>query len=181
MAHQSSNSSPDSSIFRPWRNQATELSRYWSLHGGWAALCRSPYVQLSIAIGLITQVCPSSTFDAAATAISILPNVLGFTVGALAIILAFASSDFFKYLAEDGREKSVFMQTVANFVHFVLVQVFCLILSVICESHPNWLLKIATAIMLIYALFTTLSTVIQLFQMATVFNAAQRPELHDGQ
>jgi len=174
MDHQSSDSSLASSISRSWRNQSKEIARYWELYGGWRALAASPYAHLSVVFGIVTQCRHSKAFDPAAATLSVIPNVLGFTVGALAIILAFSSSDFFTYLIDGGKEKSLFMKTVANFVHFIVVQIFSILLAILCSAHPSNILKILTSIILTYAILTTLTTVIQLFQMATVFNASRQ-------
>lgn len=175
MDHQSSDSSPRSSISKPWLGQWGVLRDYWSLYGGWRALVTSPYAQVSLAFGIIVDLCSAQAFDPAASTISIVPNVLGFTVGALAIILAFSSAPFFTFLTEEGENRSLFMKTVANFVHFIIVQVLALLEAILTLAHPNWLFKLLSSILLSYAIATTFSIVIQLFQMATVFNASQRP------
>jgi len=149
------------------------------LYGGWKALCLSPYAQLSLFLGVLCEISADEKFDASSLTTSIVPNVLGFTVGALAIILAFSSSRFFSFLTEEGQEKSLFMKTVSNFVHFIIVQVLSLIVALVAVSHSNWFSKLISAIILFYAILTTLSTVIQLFQMATVFNASNQNVFDD--
>ena len=149
------------------------MARYWRLYGGWRSLTFSPYAQLSVSLGLVAIICSATTYDPSAITIAIVPSVLGFTVAALAIMLAFSSAPFFKHLTQEGDEESVFMKTVANFVHFIVVQVLALISAAICAAHPFVLFKTITSVVLFYAILTTLSTVIQLFQIATVFNASQ--------
>jgi hypothetical protein len=122
----------------------------------------------------------SKIFDVSAVTISIVPSLVGFTVGAFAIILAFSSSKLFVALAEEGRETSLFMKTVANFVHFIIVQVSELLLAIINTSHPSAAIKCVLSMSLIYAIITTWSTGILLFQMATVFNMNESKGAPEG-
>jgi hypothetical protein len=124
--------------------------------------------------GLFIAIFSSSTFDPGAATLSVVPNILGFTVGALAILLAFSSSDFFTYLIDGGKERSLFMMTVAKFVHFIMVQVLSILMAILYLATSNCFLRTITSIVLTYAILTTLSTVIQLFEMASVFNASRR-------
>lgn len=182
MVQCSADSSVRSLISKPWRNQLGEIARYWRLYGGWRSLILSPYAQTSVILGLLCIVNCAAGFDPAATIIAIIPAILGFTIGALAIILAFSSAEFFAHLTDEGNEKSIFMKTVANFVHFICVQVVALLISILCLAHPILPSRIAASIMLFYAILTAFSTVIQLFQLATIFNLSkQNREQADGQ
>jgi hypothetical protein len=103
-----------------------------------------------------------------------MPNILGFTVGALAIILAFSNGDFSIYLTQKGNDESLFMKTIANFVHFIVIQIGALLLSIFSVAHNGVVWKFATTTVLTYAILTTLSIAIQLFQMATVYNMSTK-------
>ncbi len=163
---------PLSAFFRPWVNQSGEIARYWALYGGWRALVRSPYAQVSLVLGLLCGGAPS--FDPAATTLEVVPAVLGFTVGALAIVLVFSAAEFFAHFIAGSGEASVFMKMVANFVHFVFVQVFALAVAIMDLAHPTHLFRSVSCIALFYSILMTFSTVMQLFQIATVFNAAKK-------
>jgi hypothetical protein len=104
-------------------------------------------------------------------AISAIPNLLGFTVGALAIVLAFSSAEIFKTLAEDGDPRSFFMKLTANLVHFILAQVLALLCGIVAKIIDSRLLDIATLALLLYAVLVTLATALQLFQTAVIYNA----------
>lgn len=163
-----------SSDFKPWRNQVVQIERYWALYGGTETFVKSPYAQISFVIGVIISLGPAEGFSPSGLAISIVPNLLGFTVGALAIILAFSSSEIFTHLTQNGIEKSLFMKTVANFIHFILIQVITILISIIYSSHKIYLLEFLSGVFLIYSILTTLSTGILLFQMSVVFNASKQ-------
>jgi hypothetical protein len=104
-------------------------------------------------------------------AISAIPNLLGFTVGALAIVLAFSSAQIFKTLTEEGEPLSFFMKLTANLVHFILVQVLALICGILAKITDVRALDIVTLVILFYAILSTLSAALQLFQTAVIYNA----------
>jgi hypothetical protein len=157
-------------IFRPWTNQANEFQKYWTLYGGIWAFVASPYPQVSIFLGLLSYVYGKNDFDPSSLTISIIPNLLGFTIGALAIILAFSSSKLFSSLADEGNRNSLFRKTIANFLHFITIQVISLMIAIGYYAYNFQVLKLFSSIFLIYAIFTALSTGVQLFQMAAVAN-----------
>jgi hypothetical protein len=174
MDPQSPNSSQDFSFFRSWLNLKGEIQRYWALYGGWSALIRSPYFHVSVLLSILLNACPSANFDPASETLSILPNVLGFTVGALAIILALSSSEFFAYMIDNGKDDSLFMMTIASFVHFIIVQIIAIMGGLVGSAYPSVFMRFLNTLLLLYAILTTLAIVIQLFQMATLFNASRK-------
>jgi hypothetical protein len=143
------------------------------------ALVVSPYPQLSIVFGFLTWLFGVSTFDPAGLTISIIPNLLGFTVGALAIILAFSSSSLFSILAEDGNSKSLFMKVIANFLHFITIQVITILTAILYFAFSYSAIKLASSIFLVYSILTTLSTGVQLFEMAAIANMWEAVKKHD--
>lgn len=161
-------------FFEHWRGQGRTLRNYWAAYGGRDALLRSPYVHIS---AFLTAVCcvfwsrGENAAHAADIAVGVLPNLLGFTVGALAIVLAFSSADIFKLLSEDGEPTSFFLTLTANLVHFVFVQVVALITGIVAKIVEFRFLDILSLFLLLYAVLVTLSAAFQLFQTARIFNA----------
>jgi hypothetical protein len=161
-------------FFDQWKGQGKTLSNYWKVYGGLGALLRSPYLQIS---ALLTVLCVAfwSKADGAVHAydisVGVLPNLLGFTVGALAIVLAFSSADIFKLLAEEGEPTSFFLTLTANLVHFILVQVVALTTGIVAKIVDVRELDILSLLLLIYAVLVTLSAAFQLFQTARIYNA----------
>jgi hypothetical protein len=103
-------------------------------------------------------------------AVAVLPNLLGFTVGALAIVLAFSSADIFKTIAEGGRPKSFFMKLTANLVHFILVQVLALLTGIVAKIVGGRALDYVALFFLFYAVLIVFSAAVQLFQTAGIYN-----------
>ncbi|MGA8499401.1 MAG: hypothetical protein WB764_28235 [Xanthobacteraceae bacterium] len=114
--------------------------------------------------------------------ISVLPNLLGFTVGALAIVLAFSSASIFKTIAQEGEPKSFFMSLTANLVHFIAVQVVALMVGIVAKiTGIRWLDDIAL-FCLIYAVLVIFSAATQLFETARIYNMkASVPEHEEAE
>lgn len=97
--------------------------------------------------------------------------MLGFTVGALAIVLAFSSAPVFERLAERGDPQSFFMKLTASLIHFILTQVLALIIAIIGRITGSSLVDTASLLLLFYAVMVTFAAGIQLFLTAIVYNA----------
>jgi hypothetical protein len=152
-----------SGFFRPWRNQARTLHHYWAIYGAFRALIRSPYLQVALAITITCLVfwtkdkCGAAIGTANEISISVLPNLLGFTVGALAIVLAFSSADIFRTIAQEGKPRSFFMVLTSNLVHFIAVQVLALIAAIVAKATGSHLLDGLALFLLIYAVLVIFS------------------------
>jgi hypothetical protein len=154
-----------------WQSQAGELGHYWAIYGGLKALVRSPYLHISIFLTLICLPFWAKDSYASDIALSAVPNLLGFTVGALAIVLAFSSADIFKTLAEEGDPKSFFMKLTANLIHFILIQVCALIIGTLAKITGVWWLDKITLFFLFYAVLSTFAAGVQLFLTAIIYNS----------
>jgi hypothetical protein len=148
---------------------------------------KSPYllsaIVLTIACLLFWSKVDRSEYlvKASDIAISAVPNLLGFAVGALAIVLAFSSADIFKVIAEGGEPRSFFMVLTSNLVHFILAQVITLVCAIVAKITDSRLLDIFTLAFLFYAVLVAFATALQLFQTAMIYNArASLDELPDG-
>jgi hypothetical protein len=109
--------------------------------------------------------------SAADVAVSILPNLLGFTVGALAIVLAFSSAKVFETIAEKGEPRSFFMKLTASLIHFILVQVLALVIAISAKITETPSLDVIALFLLFYAVLVTFAAGLQLFLTAIIYNA----------
>lgn len=116
-----------------------QLKRFWKARGGWPDLWRSPYLWLSVVLLIPTAhmwLYESWWY----IPISVLPNLLGFSLGGYAILLAFGDDRFKVLLAwrdeqvRDGGKPTIFATSSAVFLHFILVQLVALIMSVVAKS-----------------------------------------------
>lgn len=160
-------------FFKYWRNQRRVFGAYWTLYGGAGSLLRSPYLHVAL---LLTALCAAfvdlSKVSISDIAISIIPNLLGFTIGAMAIALAFSSAETFKIVAEEGDPDSFFMKLMANLVHFIISQVLTLVSAIVGKAIQLSFLQYLTLGILLYAILVALAAGIQLFQAASLYNGA---------
>jgi len=113
------------------------IGRYWAIYGGLAALLRSPYFHLSVVLTAMTA--DSWLYDRWwTTTISILPNLLGFTLGGFAIFLGFGDEKFKEIIAGndpgESRHSSPYLSVSATFLHFVVVQVAALLWAIVASA-----------------------------------------------
>jgi hypothetical protein len=102
--------------------------------------------------------------------ISILPNVLGLSIGAMAIILAFPTTRIFKILSEDGRKDSFYLDLASRLTHFIIIQVIALILGLFGKAYKGWFISIIGCWALVYAVLTAAVISLTLFGVAQIYN-----------
>ena len=105
-------------------------------------------------------------------AIDIIPSMLSFSLGGMAIMLAFAGAKNFEHLSQKGKPESYFIKVVANFFHFVLFQTFALFFAFISKSYPTDLISGIGFWFLSYSILVGIAIAGQLFNTARVFNSA---------
>lgn len=163
---------PPGSFFEYWKLQLEAFKDYWELYGRTWALVRSPYVHVALGLTIFCHWLTTGTSKPSDLAISVIPNLLGFSVGAMAIVLALSSATLFRTIAGKGRPDSYFMVLTTNLAHFILVQVFALLFGIMGKLTEQALLESIALFFLFYAVLVVLSTGIQLFQTAKIYNAA---------
>lgn len=130
------------------------LKQYWRMYGGTRGIVRSPYFWVSVVLLVLT-----SHFWLTGQwweqVISVMPNVLGFTLGGFAIFLGFGDENFKQIISgldENDVEPgpSPYMEVSATFLHFVLVQLGAILTAIVVKATSftpsGWLASIATYI-----------------------------------
>jgi hypothetical protein len=158
-----------------WSGTWQTLSVYWQVYGGSRALFRSPAFLASI---IISTVCfPIWTQNLSAGYVfSVVPNLLGFSIGAMAIVLAFPTTKIFEIITEEGRDDSYYLDLAAKFCHFVFVQVSALIFALVATAFPFFLISFLALSALIYAIGTGAMTALALFEVAIFYNKSHSTE-----
>lgn len=169
------------------------FSRYWRAYGGLPAVIRSPYFHASLVLLLLTF----NTWikpDWWLQSLSVLPNLLGFTLGGFAIFIGFGDERFRSLLAEpdddDKETPTIYVSLCSTFVHFILVQVLALIYAVVAQSwwfytplldflRPwlGYLNGFAGAIgycLFLYALTSVIAATMHVLRIATMYELHQR-------
>lgn len=150
---------------------------YWKVYGGARALLHSPYVYLAAGFTALCWplwVSPSSDSSAwPQIAIDVIPSMLGFSMGGMAIVLAFSTAKVFTILAEEGADDSYFITMMGSFFHFILVQSGAILLAVAIKAYPLvWLSGIGFCLFS-YAVLVGLATAGQLLLTGKVINYAE--------
>lgn len=150
------------------------LFRYWNLYGGRRTLFRSPYLYIGLFVTLVSWPFWTQTSDGGApwaqAAIEIVPGLLGFSMGGMAIMLAFSNAAIFSTLTQKGKDNSLFLKVIANFFHFILVQTIALLFALLGKAHGGPVIGFFGFWAMTYALLVALATAGQLLNTAEVFN-----------
>ena len=167
------------------------FATYWRGYGGWAALRDSPYLHLS---GLLTLCCFGSWSqpDWWEKVFSVLPNLVGFSIGAFAIFLGVGGESFQSRIAgaDSSNPKSIspFISAAAAFTHFIVVQVLAIVVALVFASLHKVALPVSLSWahslneygrqvawflgmwLFLYALTLTIGTVMVIFRTAGWFD-----------
>ncbi len=151
------------------------FSRYWRSYGGLHALVRSPYLHLALVLLVIT-----SHFWSAEKwweqPLSILPNLLGFSLGGLAMFLSFGDEKFRSILAEepDADQSSPYMELCSTFVHFIVLQLGALMFALVARSldfHFAWPAEYQIAVSILTVVFSGMGYLIFLYSVSSMLAA----------
>jgi hypothetical protein len=148
---------------------------YWAVYGGLPSLLRSTYFWVAVVVSIISQpfwikfgkngepLWVSITFD-------VVPSLMGFALGGMAIMLAFSTGRFLEAIRQKGRDDSYFMKVIASFFHFTMVLSLALLLALFSKSFPSKYLSAIGFFMSVYGVLLALATVDHLWQTAGIFN-----------
>lgn len=179
------------------------FARYWKAYGGWKAVLTSPYFHASI---VLTALLGHLWFNAPwwADAIASLPTMIGFAIGAYAIVLGFGDERFRAILTQRrGGRNSPYVIISASLAHFIVVQLAALFSAFlatsldfyICDNHAlrmalflfasncnlihDWLAPIgnfAGFTLFTYAIATALATAMAIFRLTTLIEREEPPK-----
>lgn len=168
------------------------LKDYWTIYGGFKAVVASPYFWAAVVA--CVALWPLWLFgDWWNLVLSVLPNLLGFSLAGYAIFLAFGNDRFREFLSQCKVGKSsAFLAITTTFMHFVIVQILALGLALLAKSgaaapapagavfvplvwarFPLWGLGFLT---FCYTLTTSLAALIAIFRLVRlldIFNRAR--------
>lgn len=190
-----------------YRGVADIFSQYWKAYGGLRALTCSFYLHAAVFLLVLTintWVSPSCQTGGGCQAwweqsISVLPNLLGFTLGGFAIFIGFGDEKFRALLAEPEiapelpvktELQTVYVELCATFVHFILVQIIALIVAVIAKAwwfYAPWMDPIRQHLALLngiggalgyglflYALMSVIAATMHVFRIAGLYAMHQK-------
>ena len=76
--------------FAQYKGAFKIFRKYWSLYGGTKAILTSPYFHVSLLLAVICSPYPKWQ----ESTLTIVPSILGFSLGGYAILLAFSNEKF---------------------------------------------------------------------------------------
>lgn len=100
----------------------------------------------------------------------IVPALLGLSIGAMAIVLAFPTNKMFAVLSEGGREDSYYMGLAAKFVHFIALQTITLAFAISAPMSLGIIIDIIGFWLLSYALLSGALVAAALYNVARLYN-----------
>lgn len=152
------------------------FSSYFKAYGGLKAILSSPYFHLSFLFSTSLYVWVHCFGHSPGIiwyelSLSVLPNLLGFSIGAYAILLAVGDAGFWKLLHQrdaDDQEDSIFMEINASLAHFVIVQVIALLVALISKlfCFSNLIIAFIGTTLLVYAILMAVAAVMAIFKIS---------------
>jgi len=160
------------------------IKRYWRTYGALKALLLSPYLHASFFIALILFPLwvNQSWWDLPLT---ILPNILGFTLAGFTIWLGFGNDSFRSLISQSKPNgASPYMGVSAGFAHFVIVQLLALLAALFAKAAHSVAFSIVNVedvylavaiasgdflgfLLFIYALLSALAATLGVFRAAS--------------
>jgi hypothetical protein len=131
-------------MFNQYKGVASIFKDYWVAYGGLEKLTGSPYLHAAVMLLILTVQTWSGYWRSGSSdmsgwwdqSISVLPNLLGFTLGGFAIFIGFGDEKFRALLAQPAHDSIVndYVALCAHFVHFIVVQALALLTAIVAKS-----------------------------------------------
>ena len=164
------------SLLASFRGLQKSISIYWNAYGGLKAMLRSPYFYAALIITFESKAYWSVDSDPIwyNLTLSVIPNLIGFTLGGYAILLGFADEKFRKFiiLNNNNISSSQFMVVNSTFVHFILMQCLSLIIAVVGQgwNYKSGCLALLGFFIFIYAILTSIAATFALLRLANAYS-----------
>jgi hypothetical protein len=104
---------------------------------------------------------------------SIIPTILGFSIGSMSIIFILVSIKRFRHFTEYGKKDSYYMECASRFLYFICLQLFVLI-SAICLENINedvfLILNFLGCWIFVYSLTSIFGIALTIFEISQLLN-----------
>jgi hypothetical protein len=111
------------------------LASYLAFYGGVAAIIRSPYLHLS-GVLLVPTIGIWSVPGWWDLPISILPNLISFTLAGYALFMGFGDEKFRQLMAGEKKGDAPMLEISATFTHFIIIQVIAVTFAILAKARP---------------------------------------------
>ena len=149
---------------------------YWTAYGGRNKLFLSFYLWLAILLGALLAIfgiftAPWKWYD---DVLTIIPSILGFSLGGYAILIGFGDANFFNIICGklENEKASLYMRVNASFFHFIFIQFISLIFAIFIRAtgFNLFILNLIGITLFMYALLTIVSTCFAVLNLASWFD-----------
>ena len=112
-----------------WKIFVSRLRKYLHNYGGWSEVFASPFFNLAFVLALLNYQLWQS--DWVGLSRSLIPSMLGFSLGTYAILFSIISVKLKRALKEVKNDRGIpyLHEMNATFFHFIFVQVLCVTVS----------------------------------------------------
>lgn len=177
------------------KESTSALAGYWKIYGGAGAVFKSRYFWCAFLMTVILY--PSWSHQGWWNDIlSLMPNLLGFSLGGFAMWIAIGDEAFKKIITGDEKsesgevEYSPYMSVNATFVHFILLQLLTIITALVTKAYSSILINNAfmyyylgvfykyalltfsffAYFIFVYSVFSALAAVLAIFRVSSWYN-----------
>jgi len=151
-----------------------ECSWLWRHYGGWREFLRSPYLWSGFALALLLSLRSGCGWFWYESALGVLPNLLGFSLGGYAVLLAFGDKKFLNLIRGDfpGESNSPYMGVSASLAFFVVAQSLTLVAAVTYDGVrvESALLNFVGCWAFMYSLLLGLAATLRIFFLSRMFD-----------
>lgn len=149
---------------------------YWIAYGGRNKLFLSFYLWLAILLGVLLAIFgiftePWKWYD---DVLTIIPSILGFSLGGYAILIGFGDANFFNIICGklENEKASLYMRVNASFFHFIFIQFLSLIFAILIRATgcDLFIFNLIGITLFMYALLTIVSTCFAVLNLASWFD-----------
>lgn len=117
-----------------YRGTIKSFKEYWEAYGKLRAIVTSPYLHAALIFSFFCYgIWSSEDKRAADIAISVLPNLIGFSIGAFAILTQMSSNIEILNEKIDGQYFRNILSS--SFVHAVIMQTFAIMIAILIKSN----------------------------------------------
>lgn len=144
----------------------TQFKDCYIAYGGLKAIAKSPYLYIAMILTLISMLFENKP-NWNSNALSILPNTIGFSIAAYAIVLSLNNSNFIDLLthAIDKNDTPPIVTIGASFAHFIIIQTITILYTITFKDLCNsvLLIDILGTLLLFYSIMLVLAIVFNIF------------------
>jgi hypothetical protein len=151
------------------------IKALWEVYGGHKVFLRSPYLWFSSILALLLLTTANHKWIWYEKALTIIPNLIGFSLGGYAVMLAFGDKQFLNILRGPGDddEFSPYLKASASLAWFVVIQIITLLVSVVFDTLQvkSCFMNYFGCWLFIYSIVLGLAATLNIFFLSKMYDA----------